>query len=45
MARYITDFGSKELVETENTVVLPHLGASTPESEDNCATMAVKRND
>ena len=42
VARYITDFGSKELVETENTVVLPHLGASTPESEDNCATMAVK---
>ena len=42
VARYITDFGSKELVETENTVVMPHLGASTPESEDNCATMAVK---
>ena len=42
VARYITDFGSKELVETENTVVLPHLGASTPESEDNYATMAVK---
>lgn len=42
IARYVTDFGSYELVHTENTVCFPHLGASTPESEENCAIMAVK---
>jgi D-3-phosphoglycerate dehydrogenase len=41
VARYITDFGSEKLANTENVVVMPHLGASTPESEENCATMAV----
>lgn len=41
VARYITDFGDEELAHTENVVVMPHLGASTPESEENCATMAV----
>lgn len=42
MAVYTTDFGSDNLIGHENVIVLPHLGASTPESEDNCAVMAVK---
>ena len=41
MACYVTDFGSDTLIGHENVIVLPHLGASTPESEDNCAVMAV----
>ena len=40
--RYITDFAQVEYIGKEHIVVLPHLGASTPESEDNCAKMAVK---
>lgn len=39
---YVTDFGSKKLVKEENVLCLPHLGASTPESEENCAKLAVK---
>ncbi len=42
MACYVTDFGSDDLIGKENVICLPHLGASTPESEDNCAVMAVK---
>lgn len=42
VARYITDFGTEALAHTENAIVMPHLGASTPESEENCATMAVE---
>ena len=42
ISTYITDFGSKALVDTSNTICLPHLGASTAESEENCAIMAVK---
>lgn len=42
MACYVTDFGSDNLIGHENVICLPHLGASTPESEDNCAVMAVK---
>jgi len=42
VAKYVTDFGTKELAHTENCIVLPHLGASTPESENNCADMAVR---
>ncbi len=42
MACYVTDFGSDNLIGKENVICLPHLGASTPESEDNCAVMAVK---
>lgn len=42
MAVYVTDFGSDNLIDRENVICLPHLGASTPESEDNCAVMAVK---
>lgn len=42
IARYVTDFGSYDLVHANNTVCFPHLGASTPESEENCAKMAVR---
>lgn len=40
VASYITDFPSKELIGVENVILTPHLGASTPESETNCAKMA-----
>jgi D-3-phosphoglycerate dehydrogenase len=43
VARYLTDFPNSEVMRMKNTVVLPHLGASTPESEDNCAVMAVNQ--
>lgn len=42
VARYITDFGDYDYAHAENIIVMPHLGASTPESEENCATMAVQ---
>ena len=42
IACYVTDFPSAETLELENTINIPHLGASTPESEDNCAVMAAK---
>lgn len=41
VAAYVSDFASDCILEQENAIVLPHLGASTPESEDNCAKMAV----
>lgn len=40
VAQYITDFPTAKAVKMKNSVVLPHLGASTAESEDNCAVMA-----
>jgi len=40
---YITDFPSKALVAQEKVICTPHLGASTAESEENCAVMAVKQ--
>ena len=40
-AAYATDFPTDSMLGTEGIVALPHLGASTPESEDNCAVMAV----
>ena len=40
-AAYATDFPAGEMLGNENVIPLPHLGASTPESEDNCAVMAV----
>ena len=40
-AAYATDFPDDSLIGVENVVAMPHLGASTPESEDNCAQMAV----
>ena len=36
----ITDFASEELLNNPKVIVMPHLGASTPEAEDNCAVMA-----
>lgn len=38
---YATDFPDDSMIGVENIVAIPHLGASTPESEDNCAVMAV----
>ena len=40
VAAYVVDFPSEEVLDMEGAIVLPHLGASTPESEDNCAVMA-----
>lgn len=40
VAKYVTDFADDIVLGVENVIVLPHLGASTPESEDNCAIMA-----
>ena len=42
VAAYVSDFASDEILAQPNAITLPHLGASTPESEDNCAKMAVK---
>ena len=43
VACYVTDFGDDALLGCEKAIVLPHLGASTPEAEDNCAQMAVSQ--
>ena len=43
IACYVTDFPNDNLVGRENVVLLPHLGASTEEAEDNCASMAVEQ--
>lgn len=40
VAKYVTDFADDVVLGVDNIIVLPHLGASTPESEDNCAVMA-----
>ena len=40
--RYVTDFPNPKSANMENAIVIPHLGASTEESEDNCAKMAVE---
>ncbi|MFQ3620135.1 MAG: phosphoglycerate dehydrogenase [Spirochaetales bacterium] len=40
VARYVTDFPDAKLLEAEPVLSLPHLGASTPEAEENCAVMA-----
>lgn len=40
VAKYITDFPDEELLNMDNVICIPHLGASTPESEENCAVMA-----
>lgn len=40
VAKYVTDFGTDDILGEENVICLPHLGASTPESEENCAVMA-----
>lgn len=41
VAKYVTDFPNDNMVGRENVILLPHLGASTVEAEDNCAVMAV----
>ena len=41
--RYVTDFPNEMLIKLDNVVPIPHLGASTPESEENCAVMAVNQ--
>ncbi|MBE6700810.1 MAG: 3-phosphoglycerate dehydrogenase [Ruminococcaceae bacterium] len=42
VATYVTDFPNNSLCVYKNVIAIPHLGASTPESEDNCAIMAAK---
>ena len=39
---YVTDFPNDAVLSMENVIAIPHLGASTPESEDNCAKMAAE---
>jgi D-3-phosphoglycerate dehydrogenase len=43
VAAYVTDFPEPELLDLDEVIALPHLGASTPESEENCALMAVRQ--
>lgn len=43
IASYICDFANEKMLNGENIVCLPHLGASTPEAEINCAQMAVRQ--
>lgn len=43
VAKYVTDFPNAKIATARNVVALPHLGASTPESEENCAVMAVRQ--
>ena len=40
VAAYVVDFPTEDILGVENVIAIPHLGASTPESEDNCAVMA-----
>lgn len=39
---YVTDFATDDILGEKGVIVMPHLGASTPESEENCAVMAAK---
>ncbi len=43
VAKYITDFPDQELLKTDRVIAIPHLAASTKESETNCAVMAVSQ--
>lgn len=45
VAKYITDFPTDDLLCNDNILALPHLGASTPEAEENCAIMAARQVD
>ena len=45
VSAYITDFPTDAVIGVEGVTALPHLGASTPESEDNCAVMAAEQID
>ena len=42
VAAYVTDFPNNQLLQGKNVIAIPHLGASTPESEENCAVMAAQ---
>ena len=42
VAAYVTDFPTEDVLDVDGIIAIPHLGASTPESEENCATMAAK---
>jgi len=43
VAVYVTDFPTAEMLANPKVICIPHLGASTPEAEDNCAVMAVRQ--
>ena len=43
IAAYVTDFPTAQLLACPGAICIPHLGASTPEAEDNCAVMAAKQ--
>ena len=43
LGRYVTDFANPTVMGAKNAIVLPHLGASTEEAEENCAVMAVRQ--
>jgi len=43
IAAYVTDFPDEEMLKLDTVISIPHLGASTPEAEDNCAKMAVNQ--
>lgn len=43
VAKYVTDFPDEDMINKENVIAIPHLGASTPESEDNCAVMVAQQ--
>lgn len=43
VGKYVTDFPEDELINVKNVIAIPHLGASTEESETNCAIMAVNQ--
>lgn len=43
VACYVTDFPENDLLGNDSVITIPHLGASTPESEENCAAMAAKQ--
>ena len=40
VSAYVTDFATDDILGADGVIAIPHLGASTPESEDNCARMA-----
>ena len=42
VAAYVTDFPTDDIIGVDGVIAVPHLGASTPESEDNCASMAAR---
>ena len=43
VAAYVTDFPNNKILQGKNVIAIPHLGASTPESEENCAVMAARQ--